>query len=84
MLQCSKCGRRFITEPDSEPGEFRICIDCHHVMVFRDDLSLRELNEDEKAEIARTRVGVVPFHPATILLGLILFAAIITFVRPLL
>lgn len=84
MLQCSKCGRRFITEPDSEPGELRVCIDCHHVMIFADDLSLRELDEGERAEIARTRAGVIPFHPVTILLGLILFATLIHMVRPLL
>lgn len=83
-MQCSKCGRRYLHDPDSEPGEFRICKNCHHIMAFTDDHRLRELTPSEQDEARRFRYAVVPFHPLTIVLSLVLAAALIHFMRPLL
>jgi hypothetical protein len=35
-----------------KPGDFSICIECSHLMVFADDLSLRDLNDEEMHVIA--------------------------------
>jgi hypothetical protein len=39
------------TDDGPKPGDFTICIDCGHLMAFADDLTLRDLTEDEMVEI---------------------------------
>lgn len=49
---CLNCGRKLDActsmegyKPD--PGDPTICIDCGHLMVFNDDLTMREINDEE-------------------------------------
>lgn len=34
------------------PGSITICVECGHIMAFADDLSLRELNDQEMLGVA--------------------------------
>jgi hypothetical protein len=43
------------TDDSPDPGDFTICIYCGHLMVFADDLTLRELTEDEMVDVAGDR-----------------------------
>jgi hypothetical protein len=43
------------TDAKPDPGDFTICLACGHLMVFADDLTLRDLNDDEIVEIAGDR-----------------------------
>ena len=35
-----------------KPGDFTVCIRCGHIMIFGDDLRLRELTRDQMHAIA--------------------------------
>jgi hypothetical protein len=35
-----------------KPGDVTVCIDCGHLMAFAEDLSLRDLRDDEFKEVA--------------------------------
>jgi RNase P subunit RPR2 len=39
-------------DPQPEPGAFTICIQCGHIMRFADDLSLRDLTDEEIVMVA--------------------------------
>jgi hypothetical protein len=55
---CLSCGRLVDAASDVEgksvpkPGDVTICIGCAHVMVFTEDLKLREPTAQEAEEIA--------------------------------
>jgi hypothetical protein len=51
-MQCLQCERIFPAKVDGEiePGGFMLCRGCGHVMVWTDDLSLRELTEKERID----------------------------------
>jgi hypothetical protein len=56
--KCSSCGYRFNATTDltgdavPRPGDYSICIKCGHLMVFNDDLRLREPTDAEIVEVA--------------------------------
>lgn len=54
-MRCLNCGNYWLhlPAPDSEPGEVVQCKRCGHLQIFTDDLNLRELDDLEKAEMAR-------------------------------
>jgi len=39
-------------ESPPEPGHITICLDCGHVMAFSEDMTLRELNDEEMLFVA--------------------------------
>jgi hypothetical protein len=55
---CLNCGLKLSAATDIEsvekpqPGNIAVCIECRHVMVYADDLTLREPNDDEIKELA--------------------------------
>jgi hypothetical protein len=40
------------SEPKPQPGDFTLCIHCGHLMVFTDDMRLRQPTRDELDEAA--------------------------------
>lgn len=58
---CLNCGKSLdaatgvATETSPSSGDLSICFYCHHVMAYAEDLTLRELTEDEVVEIAGDR-----------------------------
>lgn len=56
--KCLDCGREldtatsFDSKQQPKPGDISICLHCGNVMVFADDLSLRELTEQDAHDIA--------------------------------
>lgn len=60
-LRCTVCdaslnraGNLGEEERIPEPGNFTICLYCSHLLVFKDDLSLRDATEEEMAEAIDT------------------------------
>ena len=54
---CTACGKvldRAMTEGGRGPGpgDFTICLTCGHLMVFGDDMALRDPTRDEMREMA--------------------------------
>lgn len=57
---CLNCGKKIDAAaptpdfPDSapSPGDIALCLDCAHLHVFAEDLTLRAPTDDEMAEIA--------------------------------
>lgn len=57
---CTNCGKVLTAVsipglgpvPEPSVGDVTACLDCHHVMVFGDDMVLRDLTDAESAEIA--------------------------------
>jgi hypothetical protein len=51
-MNCLNCKREFPAKVtgDVEPGGFMLCIGCGHVMIWNDDLTLRELTESERID----------------------------------
>jgi hypothetical protein len=35
-----------------DPGDFTVCINCGHLMIFNEDLTLRDLTDDEMIKVA--------------------------------
>lgn len=58
LSACLDCGEMLdtATELDGEaspsPGDVTICLHCHHLMAYADDLTLRALTDDEMRDIA--------------------------------
>lgn len=61
---CLNCGRKisaaaptpdFPDDSAPSPGDIAICLDCAHVHVYADDLTLRAPTDDEMTEIAGNR-----------------------------
>jgi hypothetical protein len=50
LLDAATCPGNKDAQP--EPGDFTICIECGHIMVFRDGLRLDNPNAEECREIA--------------------------------
>jgi hypothetical protein len=55
--RCLGCGavQSATTSLDGQrpsPGDFTVCLECGHLMVFADDLTVRELTEGEMHDIA--------------------------------
>lgn len=56
--KCLNCGKRLklassiTTDARPDPGDATVCLDCGHVMVFADDLSVREPTDAEVIELA--------------------------------
>lgn len=56
--KCLNCGYQLnaatCTDGHSspEPGDVTVCIECVHIMAFDNDLSLRQLTDDEMIQIA--------------------------------
>jgi hypothetical protein len=56
--KCLDCGKPMdgamdiVGDHTPEPGSVGICMDCGHVMVYADDLTLREPNDEEIKELA--------------------------------
>jgi hypothetical protein len=56
--RCLDCGKLHDAALSSEgdlsptPGDMTICIECHHLMAFADDLTLRELTDAEVISVA--------------------------------
>jgi hypothetical protein len=55
---CTNCGRendsasRLDDDYDPHPGDVAICFKCHHLMVFADDMTMRDPTDAEVLEIA--------------------------------
>jgi hypothetical protein len=55
---CPNCGKlcdavtRIEEDATPSPGDFTICLDCKHLMVFADDLTLRNPTDAEIVEAA--------------------------------
>ena len=54
---CRVCGYRVdmataVDAPRVDPGDISICFRCGHIAVFAEDLSLRGLTPEERAEYA--------------------------------
>ena len=55
---CPNCGKpldaAMSTEGDHKPspGDMTICMDCRHLCAFAEDMSLRELTDDEVVVVA--------------------------------
>jgi hypothetical protein len=51
-MNCLNCNREFPAKitGDVEPGGFMLCIGCGHVMIWTDELTLRELTESERID----------------------------------
>jgi len=55
---CLNCGKRIDGASSVKgnripsPGDISICAYCSHIMAFADDLTLRELNDEEARDIA--------------------------------
>lgn len=58
MTVCISCRKELDAasgvgvEAKPEPGDVTVCIGCGHIMVFADDLRLRNPKDDEMREIA--------------------------------
>ena len=70
---CTNCGHKMtaaMSTPDGDrapgPGDWSICIECHHLMAYADDMSLRDLTDAEVGEAA----GDLTIVQAMNLLGL--------------
>jgi hypothetical protein len=56
LARCVQCNaelntaRNMDTDSMPEPGDFTICLYCSHLMVFKDDLTLREPTNMEAVE----------------------------------
>ena len=56
--RCLNCGHRlnaassFFDETPPHPGDATVCIECGHVMVFGDDMKMREPTGAEVVELA--------------------------------
>jgi hypothetical protein len=67
-LSCLQCERIFPDKVtgDIEPGGYMLCLVCGHVMTWTEELTLRELTENERidaghqGELMRARAKVVP------------------------
>ena len=62
--ECLGCGKLLgaaadPTDDDAvpEPGDITICIGCGYLMVFADDLTFREIREDEILEVPLDQVS---------------------------
>ena len=55
---CLNCGAlndsasRLEDDREPHPGDVAICFDCHHLMVFADDMTMRNPNDTEIVEMA--------------------------------
>lgn len=58
VSRCLDCGERLDHAMDTDgddkpmPGDATICIHCGHIMAFADDLTLRQLTNDEMQQVA--------------------------------
>jgi len=62
--ECLQCGKKLdavscLTDQAAVPqsGDVTICIECGHLMAFADDLSYRELTEEELLEVPLDEVS---------------------------
>jgi hypothetical protein len=69
MNRCLNCEREFPPElaaGEIEPDGFMLCIECGHVMIWTEDLTLRELTESERIdaghhrELMQARAKIIP------------------------
>jgi len=55
---CLNCGKNlnaaasFATDKRPDPGDMTVCVDCGHVMIYADDLSVRAPTDAEMVDIA--------------------------------
>jgi hypothetical protein len=57
--RCPNCRRRVNTaspgptgKQQPSPGDMAVCFYCHHLMVFADDMTMRDLTDAEVVEVA--------------------------------
>jgi len=62
--ECLRCGKKVnaascVADDNAvpEPGDVTICIACGHLMAFADDLSYRELTDEEVLEVPLDEVS---------------------------
>ncbi len=58
--QCLNCGKRLdcathVGPHQPKPGDATICLDCGHIMVFAQDMTLRNPTDEEMLTIAGDR-----------------------------
>lgn len=65
--KCLDCGHKFdwsaaVTEDgksiNPDPGDISICINCGHIMAFKDDLTVRQLTDEEMRSVAGNPVVI--------------------------
>lgn len=55
---CLACGKKLDASTSTEgdhkpsPGDATVCLECAHLMMYADDMTLRELTDEEMIEIA--------------------------------
>lgn len=67
---CLNCGKKIDSATNTKPGELidvhpgalAICISCHHIMAYADDLSFREITDEEIVDIAGRPELVIPMN----------------------
>jgi hypothetical protein len=63
LSTCTSCGLKLdaatgVAEDDHkgdivpDAGDFTVCINCGHLMIFNEDLTLRDLTDDEMIKVA--------------------------------
>jgi hypothetical protein len=65
--KCTNCGKELSgaaglgNDDMPKPGDVCVCLDCGHVMAFADDLTLRNLTDEEIVEFAG-RPEIISFN----------------------
>jgi len=54
-LRCGYCLDTATGEGKPSPGDVSICMECHHIMCFADDMTMREPTAEELVEIAKNK-----------------------------